>query len=263
MPKVSVIVTTYNRKEYLTETIRSILDQTYQDFELIVVDNYSNYDFLSLIEGFKSEKIVPFQNRNNGIIAVNRNMGIKHAKGEFIAFCDDDDLWLPHKLERQIYLLNDNPQISLIAGNSITFLDNDKNKVQTIRKHKTCYNISLNNLIKRNQINLSTVLIRKASLKDLLFPEDYALLVVEDYLLWLNLKIKGCVLAIINDDLIYYRKNTQSQFSMNNNNINLKINLVYWKMIIDNKNINLKLIYLILTLNILNVLKYSVKKLFV
>lgn len=86
MPKVSVIVTTYNRKEYLAETIQSILNQTFQDFELIVVDNYSNYDFFGLMKSFNSEKITAFQNQNNGIIAVNRNFGIKLAKGEFIAF---------------------------------------------------------------------------------------------------------------------------------------------------------------------------------
>jgi glycosyltransferase involved in cell wall biosynthesis len=260
MPKVSVIVTTYNRKEYLTETIQSILNQTYQDFELIVVDNFSNYDFFAHINNFNNTKIIPFQNQNNGIIAVNRNFGIKQSQSEFIAFCDDDDLWFPNKLKVQVSILLDNPQISLIAGNTITFSDNDTNKVLTKKKHKTCYNISLYNLIRINPINLSTVLIRKNILKDSIFPEDYSLLAVEDYSLWLQLKTKGYILSVINDDLVYYRNNAHSQFALFNNNINLKINLVYWKMIIDNKTTNLKVIYMILMLNILNVLKYSIKR---
>ena len=94
MPKISVIVTTYNRKELLKETINSIINQTFKDFELIVVDNNSNYNFLSEIKSFDDERIVAFQNNNNGIIARNRNFGIMKSKGEFIAFCDDDDLWV-------------------------------------------------------------------------------------------------------------------------------------------------------------------------
>ena len=89
MPKVSVVVTTYNRPDLVKETIDGILNQTFQDFELIVVDNYSNYDFFELIENIGGKKIRAFQNQNNGVIAVNRNVGIKNAIGEYIAFCDD------------------------------------------------------------------------------------------------------------------------------------------------------------------------------
>ena len=99
---VSVVVTTFNRKDLLKETLESILAQTYQDFELIVVDNYSNYDFNALIESFKSDKIRAYQNQNHDVIATNRNFGIEKAKGEYIAFCDDDDLWMPDKLEKQM-----------------------------------------------------------------------------------------------------------------------------------------------------------------
>ena len=101
-PLVTVVVTTYNRKELLKETIDSILNQTYTNFELIVVDNFSNYDFLKHVKSFEDKRIIAFQNQNNGIIAVNRNFGIKRANGDYIAFCDDDDLWLPNKLETQI-----------------------------------------------------------------------------------------------------------------------------------------------------------------
>ena len=124
MIKVSVVVTTYNRKKYLTQTIKSILNQTFADFELIVVDNYSNYDFLSHINSLNDSRIRPFQNNNNGIIAVNRNFGIKKSKGEFIAFCDDDDIWINTKLEIQlnvIYNLIQNHQLNLY---NVTFVLN-------------------------------------------------------------------------------------------------------------------------------------------
>ena len=105
-PLVTVIVTTYNRREFLKKTINSILNQTYKNFEFIIVDNYSNYDFLSHIKSFNDERIRPFQNANDGIIAVNRNYGIKEAKGEYIAFCDDDDLWMENKIEVQLKFFN-------------------------------------------------------------------------------------------------------------------------------------------------------------
>ena len=101
-PLVSILVITYNRKVFLHETIESILNQTYKNFELIIVDNFSNYDFLSHLNSFKDDRIKPFQNKNNGVIAVNRNFGLTKAQGEYIAICDDDDLWIPQKLEKQV-----------------------------------------------------------------------------------------------------------------------------------------------------------------
>ena len=106
-PLVSVIVTTFNRKELLKETIDSILNQTFTDFELIVVDNYSEYNFVDYIKSFSDNKLIAFQNKNNGIIAVNRNYGIKKAKGKYIAFCDDDDCWDSEKLAKQIPYLRE------------------------------------------------------------------------------------------------------------------------------------------------------------
>ena len=75
-PLVSVVVTTYNRKEMLKITIKSILNQTYDNIELLIIDNYSNYDFFNFISSFNDSRIKAFQNKNNGIIAVNRNYGI-------------------------------------------------------------------------------------------------------------------------------------------------------------------------------------------
>ena len=118
-PLVSVIVTTFNRKELLAKTIHSILSQTYKNFELVVIDNLSNYDFFSHIKSFGDDRIVAFQNQNSGIIAVNRNFGIKKAKGEYIAFCDDDDLWHPNKIEEQLMHFDKN--IVAVSTNAILF----------------------------------------------------------------------------------------------------------------------------------------------
>lgn len=252
MPKVSVIVTTYNRKEYLTETIQSILNQTYQDFELIVVDNFSNYDFFALVKSFNSEKITPFQNQNNGVIAVNRNVGISHAKGEYIAFCDDDDVWIGNKLEEQITLLN-KTKCDLVYSNMFLFKGDITNIIG-----KTSYEKinNLKNLIANNPIVTSSVLVRN---KELFFPEDLNLIAIEDYALWLNLYLKGFKFEFIDMPLVYFRIGETN--TSTNNKIwvtkHLKLIYLYVPILIHNPNLPIK-IQIIRKIG-LNYLKFWVK----
>ena len=114
-PLVSVVVTTYNRKEMLKITIKSILNQTYNNIELLIIDNYSNYDFFNFISSFNDSRIKAFQNKNNGIIAVNRNYGINKSIGNYIAFCDDDDYWNKFKLSDQIKFFK-NEKVILVSS---------------------------------------------------------------------------------------------------------------------------------------------------
>lgn len=138
MPQVSVIVTTYNRKELLAETIQSILCQTFQDFELIVVDNFSNYDFQAHLQSFNSEKIVPFQNANDGVIAVNRNFALEKAKGKYVAFCDDDDYWEPDKLQRQLdRAVQSGAEMVAIYSNAVCFGEQVKSYSSNKKQIKT------------------------------------------------------------------------------------------------------------------------------
>lgn len=206
MEEISVIVTTYDRKEFLTETLNSILKQTFNDFELIVVDNYSNYDFLTHINSFNDKRIRPFQNKNNGIIAVNRNFGIKKAKGKYLAFCDDDDIWMEKKLEVQIDRIRQNG-CDLVSSNMILFKNNINN---IVGKHKSRLVKNLNDLLKTNQINTSTVLVKRSEL--VYFSCDKVLITIEDYALWLNLYSNGFKFDFINEPMIYYRiSNSMSQ----------------------------------------------------
>ena len=99
---ISVIVPTYNRADLISETIESILNQTYKYFELIIVDDGSTDNTEEVIRKFKDSRIKYIKTDNWGGPARPRNTGIKKTKGEYIAFCDDDDIWLPKKLEKQI-----------------------------------------------------------------------------------------------------------------------------------------------------------------
>jgi teichuronic acid biosynthesis glycosyltransferase TuaG len=209
MPLVSVIVTTFNRKDKLKETLDSILCQSFQDFELIVVDNFSDYDFVAFINSFENEKLIPIQNNNHGIIAVNRNVGIKNAKGEFIAFCDDDDIWVPHKLATQLDALQ-NANADFVSSNAFIF---DKEIHQITGKSKNRLVRNINDFLKSNQISTSTVLVRKS--KMLFFDEARTLESIEDYALWLELYIAGYKFSFIEENLIFYRYSS-SNISINN-----------------------------------------------
>ncbi|WP_293302854.1 glycosyltransferase [Pedobacter sp. UBA4863] len=207
MPLISVIVTTYNRRELLAETLSSILNQTFQDFELIVVDNFSDYDFFSHIESFNSSKIKAYQNNNEGIIAANRNYGLTKRSGDFIAFCDDDDIWLPNKLEKQIEVFKANEKAKQIIYTEVILFGSDTK--QQISNRKSIRNI--NQLIKRNQIALSSTLI---SYSDVIsFDEDPTLTACEDFYLWLTLVKNGYSLVYIEDPLIKYRVNSNSAYN--------------------------------------------------
>jgi glycosyltransferase involved in cell wall biosynthesis len=102
MPTVSVILPTYNRARLLGRAIQSVFAQTYQDFELIVVDDGSTDNTESLVKSFNSEKIRYIRHRQNKGASAARNTGIQSAKGAYIAFQDSDDEWMPEKLEKQM-----------------------------------------------------------------------------------------------------------------------------------------------------------------
>jgi glycosyltransferase involved in cell wall biosynthesis len=231
MEKVSVIVTTYNRKEYLTETLNSILNQTFIDFELIVVDNYSNYDFLGHIKSFNDSRIRPFQNQNNGIISVNRNFGIKKSECEFIAFCDDDDIWIDTKLEIQLNKIIET-KAELVCSNMSIF-EGDKNNILIKTKNRKPKNIY--DLIWLNQVYTSTVIVKKS--KHLLFNEDINLITVEDYGLWINLLNFGYKFEFIDEELVYYRKASDGAYRNNYKRKNLKLIYLYLSVLNINKTI--------------------------
>jgi glycosyltransferase involved in cell wall biosynthesis len=101
-PEVTIIIPNYNRGYCLDRTIQSVIDQTFDDWELIVVDNNSTDNSLEVIHSFKDDRILSVQTDNDGIIARSRNLGIRNAKGIFTAFLDSDDWWSPTKLEISI-----------------------------------------------------------------------------------------------------------------------------------------------------------------
>src|SRR5215510_2389269 len=110
MSKVSVIIPTHNRAEFLRSAITSVLNQTFQDFEIVIIDDASKDHTREVITNFNDVRIKVIHNRVSKGAAGSRNIGIINTNYEYIAFLDDDDEWLPEKLKIQIYLLDNSPQ---------------------------------------------------------------------------------------------------------------------------------------------------------
>ena len=235
MPEVSVIITTYNRCDSLKKTINSVLNQTFQDFELIVVDNFSNYDFLKVINAFNDKRIIAFQKNNRGIIAKNRNYGISKANGAYIAFCDDDDIWESNKLEIQINFIYrnklENDQFVLYT-NCIEV--NDDSSKRTSKKEIQ----SIDDFIYSNQISFSTSLISNISLKET-FNELPVFVGAEDYLFWMSLKIKNYNFFLIEEHLvkIHVDKSSMSLKNYGVNHVSTVLALVY--IYLNHKNLKI------------------------
>ena len=120
-PKVSVIVPTHNRADLIEYSIRSVLAQTYPDFELLVVDNGSTDSTRSVVDGIGDPRIRYIYQENSGGPAGPRNTGIRESRGEYVAFLDSDDLWVPTKLARQVEVLEKRPAVGLVYGQFTRF----------------------------------------------------------------------------------------------------------------------------------------------
>ena len=109
MPKVSVIIPTHNRASFLGAAVASVLAQSFQDFEIIIIDDASTDPTQAVIAGFSDVRIRYFRSAKNRGEGASRNAGIAQAGGEYIAFLDDDDTWLPEKLAAQVEVLDRSP----------------------------------------------------------------------------------------------------------------------------------------------------------
>ncbi len=123
--RVSVIIPVYKVEKYIAATVKSVLEQTYKNFELLIIDDGSPDKSVEICQQFTDYRIRIIRQENRGVAAA-RNTGIRHAQGEYIALLDADDLWLPNKLEKHIEHLENNPHIGVSFSRSAFIDDTDK-----------------------------------------------------------------------------------------------------------------------------------------
>ena len=181
-PLVSIIVPTYNRAWCIERAIKSILSQTYERFELIVVDNGSTDDTVAKINSFNDKRTRIIEIKNGGIVAKSRNRGIQCSKGKYIAFLDSDDVWHPEKLQRSVSELEGGADICF---HWMSEIGSEKPMCLTRRLRKPI----LHDLIANgNAVATSSVVVaRRAFLEIGMFSEDRDLIAIEDYDAWVRL----------------------------------------------------------------------------
>jgi len=196
---ISVIMPAYNAEKYIIEAINSVLTQRYDNFELIIIDDGSRDNTAKIIKGYKDKRIKYFHQGNKGVSAA-RNLGIKHSMGEWLAFLDADDIWLPNTLATYAKNLND---FDLIYG-EYTYLGgpNDGKVTTDFSTIPTGKDERIKRLIKGNFIGIGGVCMRK-SLTNTYFDEK--LKFAEDYNLWLQLFMEDIRIKQIRRVLYRYR----------------------------------------------------------
>lgn len=182
MPKVSVIIPAFNRAHLLSRAIQSVINQTFQDFEIIIVDDASTDKTEDVVKSFKDNRIIYLWNNRNQGSNASRNIGLKHASGEFIAFLDSDDEWLPEKLDKQLNVFKShNKNIGLVS----TGYSNDEKPFEPVIPKYRGY--ILKELLIRDCIGtMSTPLIRKKCF-DIVGVLDESMLASQDWDMWIKI----------------------------------------------------------------------------
>lgn len=200
LPRVSVIIPTYNRSKLLRETVESVLAQTYQNIEIIVVDDGSADDTAMVMAQYAGRVTYLWQS-NQGVAAA-RNAGFRAATGEYLTFLDDDDMILPAKIERQVQVLASRPAVGLVHCRYY-FADQDGNLLQKVGLLP--HGEVLNDLLRGNFIWLGAPLIRRQCLDRVgLFDEEIPS-VSADWDLWLRIALAGIPFACVQEPLGVYR----------------------------------------------------------
>ncbi len=184
MAKLSVVMPVYNGEKYLKEAVYSILNQTFKDFELIVVNDGSIDQTAEILKSFKDKRLVVVENSTNIGIARSLNKGLEIARGEYIARCDADDINAPERFEKQVRFLEENKEHVLVGSNCI-LIDEETREIGTLKTPETDRQIRTM-IIVRNPVIHSSVMYRARLVKK---TKGYRSLFngAEDYDLWFRL----------------------------------------------------------------------------
>ena len=192
MVTASVIIPTYNRADMVGSAVQSVLAQTLSDWELIVVDDGSQDNTRDVIAQFKDSRIRYIYQDNQKLPGA-RNTGIRASTGEYVAFLDSDDLFLPEKIQLQVKALDHNPEVGLIAS-GWTEVDAQRNPLRTRRPWLLNQGLAIQDWLYNCPFAPSAVLVRRDWLMwvGLFDAQQYY---VEDWDLWLRLSYAGCRMA--------------------------------------------------------------------
>lgn len=188
-PSVTVFMAAYNASKYIEVAVKSILNQTYQDFELLIVNDGSTDDTSEILESFKDERIRIINNLENKGLTYTRNIALQEARGQFIAIMDSDDISYPNRLAIQIDAFKDKPDLALYGGQA-KMIDENQKEIGFIKESETNPNLLKVKLLFHNTFVHSSVMIRTSVFREFGgYQEPFA----EDYDLFLRIAQKYAV----------------------------------------------------------------------
>lgn len=204
MPEISIVMSAYNCEDTIVYAVESVLSQTFQDFEFIIIDDGSSDDTLKILSGFSDSRIKILRNTHDYIGSL--NAGIRHSKGKYIARMDADDYMHPNRLLFQWTFMQSNSKIDICSTWMQTFGMFHGVISQSSGKHEDM----LYKLLQGNIVCHPTVMMRNAKIRNSgLFYEAYAL--AEDYKLWFEATKRGLSFYTIPIVLYYYRISSRQQ----------------------------------------------------
>jgi glycosyltransferase involved in cell wall biosynthesis len=236
MPLISVILPAYNAEKFIKEAVQSILDQTVNDFELIVINDASTDGTLDILESFNDSRISIINNKINLKVVKCLNKGLELAKGEFIARMDADDVSLPNRFEKQLQYFKQHPEVD-ICGTWVEVFDGGNTVFKPYEKHEDIRA----NLLFLNEIVHPSVMMRKSSLirHKLLYDESF--LNAEDYGLWV-VAMDKVIFANVQEVLLKYRLHANNvSFFQNEIPSDVKaMNIKAYQIVLQNLGVNYK-----------------------
>lgn len=251
-PLISIVIPCYNAQNYIKETIESVLNQTYENYELIIIDDGSTDLSIKLIESFVDDRIFLFKNIQNKGVSFTRNYGVSKAKGEWIAFLDSDDIWCNDKLAKQVNLIANRKVNFVFTGTQ--YIDDNNNRSKFVLEVPD--RVDYKKLLKQNIISCSSVIIKKELLIKFKMKKDEC---HEDFYNWLSILKSGEEAFGINEPLLIYRISRNSK-SANKIKASIMTYMVYKYFDIP----FLTRMYYFMCYSVKNVMKYnSIKKGFI
>lgn len=205
-PLVSVVIPLFNGEAFIAECLASVYAQTYAPTEVLVVDDGSNDNSVAIVEAFPGEKKIIRQ--RNGEVSRARNTGITNANGEFVAFLDQDDLWLPDKISRQVAMFLRADPIDVVFTNLLKLYPSGQRRLQK-DKHALALALTDENLFAtlalKNLLMPSAVMVRRQSIIAAgLFAEEFK--TCGDYEMWLRMAALGMRFRYLPEALTLYRQ---------------------------------------------------------
>lgn len=205
--KVSVVMPAYNAEAYIEAAVRSVLCQTWTDFELIVVDDCSRDATAEIVRKLADvdNRIILLHNARNSGVSASRNAGVARANGEWIAFLDSDDLWREDKLEKQLILLARHPD-AVLSYTASAFIDEAGRKYSYVMEAEP--ETTYQTLLRKNLLSCSSVMVRRDVMLRHPMGGDG---MHEDYAAWLLILRETRCAYGLNEPLLVYRLRRQSK----------------------------------------------------